>query len=133
MSPKKRIHLGKLASTRKYATSKEIAFTFNQAYPNLNIAFRIIRKNLFNLGYHISILTSIPMLTVAAKKRRVEWSKSHLNEKWENVIFSDKTTFQLFRNTTWVRYKIGEEKPQRAVVTHLLKVHAWVLSVHAEL
>ncbi|CAG8776425.1 16555_t:CDS:1, partial [Funneliformis caledonium] len=72
LSPKKRIHLGKLASTRKCATSKEIAFTLNQAYPNFNIASRTIRENLFNLGYRVSIPTSIPMLTVAAKERRVE-------------------------------------------------------------
>jgi len=65
------------------------------------------------------------MLTVAAKERRVEWSKSHLNENWKKVIFSDETTFQLFRNTTLVRYKIGEERPRRAVVKHPLKVHAW--------
>ena len=50
------------------------------------------------------------MLTVAAKERRVEWSNSHLNENWKKVIFSDETTFQLFRNTTLLRYKIGEEK-----------------------
>ncbi len=33
--------------------------------------------------------------------------------------------FQLFCNTTLVRYKIGKEKLQRAVVKHPLKVHAW--------
>ncbi|CAI2184182.1 955_t:CDS:2, partial [Funneliformis geosporum] len=49
LSPKKWAHLGKLASTRKCATSKEIAFTLNQTYPNLNIAPRTIRENLFNL------------------------------------------------------------------------------------
>lgn len=125
LSPKKRSHLGKLASTKKCATSKEIAFTLNQTYPNLNIAPRTIRENLFNLGYRVCIPTSIPMLTIAAKERRVEWSKSHLNENWKKVIFSDETTFQLFRNTTLVRYKIGEEKPRRAVVKHPLKVHAW--------
>ncbi len=78
LSPKKWAHLGKLASIKKYATSKEIAFTLNQTYPNLNIAFRTIRENLFNLGYRVCILTSIPMLTVTAKEHRVKWSKSHL-------------------------------------------------------
>lgn len=125
LSPKKRIHLGKLASTRKCATSKEIAFTLNQTYPNLNIASRTVRENLFKLGYRVCVPTSIPMLTGVAKERRVEWAKSHLNENWKKVIFSDETTFQLFRNTTLVRYKIGEEKPRRAVVKHPLKVHAW--------
>ncbi len=80
MSSKKRAHLRKLTSIRKCATSKEIAFTLNQTYPNLNIAFRTICENLFNLGYCVCILTSILMLTVAVKERKVEWSKSHLDE-----------------------------------------------------
>ena len=43
----------------------------------------------------------------------------------EKVIFSDETTFQLFRNTTLVRYKVDQEKPRRAIVKHPLKVYAW--------
>ena len=65
------------------------------------------------------------MLTDSAKNYRVEWAKSHLNKNWKKVIFSDETTFQLFRNTTLVRYKVGQEKPRRAIVKHPLKVHAW--------
>ena len=80
MSSKKRAHLRKLTSIRKCATSKKIAFTLNQIYSNLNIAFKTICENLFNLSYHVCILTSIPILTVAAKERKVEWSKSHLDE-----------------------------------------------------
>ncbi len=72
LSPKKWAHLEKLASIRKYATSKKIAFTLNQTYSNFNIASRTIRENFFNLGYHVYIPTSIPMLTVAAKEYRVE-------------------------------------------------------------
>ncbi|CAI2183500.1 19152_t:CDS:2 [Funneliformis geosporum] len=66
--PKKQVHLRKLASTRKCATSKKIAFTLNQTYPNLNISPRTICENLFNLGYYVCIRTSIPMLTIAAKE-----------------------------------------------------------------
>ncbi len=72
LSSKKWTHLEKLASTRKCATSKEIAFILNQTYPNLNIASRTIRENLFNLGYRVCIPTSIPMLTIAAKECKVE-------------------------------------------------------------
>ena len=48
-----------------------------------------------------------------------------VSSNWKKVIFSDETTFQLFRNTTLVRYKVGQEKPRRAIVKHPLKVHAW--------
>ncbi len=65
------------------------------------------------------------MLTVTAKEYRIKWSKSHLDENWKKIIFSDETMFQLFHNTILVRYKIGEEKLWHAVVKHPLKVHAW--------
>jgi transposase len=69
LSPKKHIQLEKLASKRKCTTSKEIAFTLNQTYPNLNNAPRTVRNNLFKLGYRVCIPTSIPMLTAATRER----------------------------------------------------------------
>ena len=51
LTAEKRIHLGKLTSSRRCASSKEIAHVFNQTYPNLNIAPRTVRENLYNLGY----------------------------------------------------------------------------------
>ena len=80
LSSKKWAHFRKLASIRKCTISKEIAFTLNQIYPNLNITSKTIRENLFNLDYCICISTSISMLTIAAKECKVEWSKSHLDE-----------------------------------------------------
>ena len=125
LTAEKRIHLGKLANSRKCASSKEIAHVLNQTYPNLNIAPRTVRENLYNLGYRVCVPVSVPMLMASAKDYCIEWAKSHLNKNWKKVIFSDETTFQLFRNTTLVRYKVGQEKPRRAIVKHLLKVHAW--------
>ena len=93
----------------------------NQTYPKLNIAPRTVRENLYNPGYRVCVPVSVPMLTPSAKDYRVEWAKSHLNKNWK-VIFSDKTTFQLFRNTTLLRYKVGQEKPRRVIVKQPLKV-----------
>jgi len=68
----------------------------NQTYPNLNIAPRTVRENLYNLGYHVCVPVSVPMLTASAKDYRVEWAKSHLNKNWKKVIFSDETTSNYF-------------------------------------
>ena len=70
------IYLGKLASSRKCASSKEIAHALNQTYPNLNIAPRTVCENLYNLGYHIHVPVPVPMLMASAKDYYIEWAKS---------------------------------------------------------
>ena len=109
LSLKKQRHLGQLARSCAGATSFEIADSLNNTYPNLNIAPRTVRENLWKLGYQVCIPIKTPFLTPLAKERRVSWAKAHRNKRWGNVVFSDKTTIQMFRNTTLVRYKEGEE------------------------
>ena len=87
LTAEKRIHLGKLANSRKCASSKEIAHVLNQTYPNLNIVPRTVRENLYNLGYRVCVPVSVPMLTASAKDYRVEWAKSHLNKTWKKLSF----------------------------------------------
>lgn len=125
LSPKKQRHLGQLARSRAGATSFEIADTLNNTYPGLNIATRTVRENLWKLGYRVCVPKKTPFLTSIAKERRVSWAEVHKNKNWEDMVFSDETTFQMFRNTTLVRYKEGEEKPTRGVVKHPFKVHVW--------
>jgi len=45
------------------------------------------------------------MLTTNHKLKRIEWAKKHLNDDWNNTLFSDETAFQLFRNTLERWYK----------------------------
>jgi len=125
LSPKKRRHLGLLARFRAGATSFEITDTLNNTYPGLNIATRTVRKNLWKFGYRVCIPKKTPFLTSITKERRVSWAKAHQNKNWEDTIFSDETTIQMFRNTTLVRYKEGEEKPTCEIVKHPFKVHVW--------
>ncbi|GES78514.1 hypothetical protein RCL_jg1244.t1 [Rhizophagus clarus] len=40
-----------------------------------------------------------PILTANYKLKRIEWTKKHLNNDWNNTLFSDETAFQLFQNT----------------------------------
>ena len=59
-----------------------------------------ISKHLARLCYKNSMPLKTPMLTVAHKEARVSWATRHLNNNWDTTLFSDKTAFQLFRNTT---------------------------------
>lgn len=125
LTPAQKRYLGQIAKSRRNATSVELTETLKNTYPGLIIASRTVRENLQGFGYKVCVPRSIPFLTEAAKKRRVAWAEAHLGKRWNRVIFSDETTFQMFRNTTKVRYKEGEIKPRRATVKHPFKVHVW--------
>src|SRR5436853_6845436 len=45
------------------------------------------------------------MLTSDHKQKRIEWAKKHINDNWNKTLFSDETSFQLFRNTIKQWYK----------------------------
>ena len=56
-------------------------------------------------GYKSGLPSGTPMFTAAQKVKRVEWATKNLNNRWKKTLISDKTAFQLFRNTIAVWYK----------------------------
>jgi DDE superfamily endonuclease/Transposase len=125
LSPRKRRTLGKQVSSDCYSTCKEIAVSLKSVYPDIEVSSRTINRELNNLGYRSCHPKTVPMLTEKQRERRVEWASSHINQNWKNVVFSDETTFQMFRNTMTAFHKVGTEVPQRGVPKHPAKVHAW--------
>ena len=125
LSPKQCRHLGQLVSANKYSTSTELANTLNDHHPNLNVSSRTVLNELHNLQYHATVPKSIPLLTATHKQNRVAFAIKYKKQNWNKVIFSDKTTFQMFRNTQKVFYKNGTRSPSKAMVKHPYKVHAW--------
>ena len=97
----------------------------NQLHPNLNVSSRTVLNELYNLKYRCTIPKTIPFLTTIHKQCRVEWAMRHQDQNWKQVIFSDETTFQMFQNTQKVFYKIGTQPPQKPMIKHSYKVHAW--------
>ena len=55
----------------------------------------------------------------------VVWAKAYQRENWNKIIFSDESSFQMFRNTTQVRYKCGKSIPRYVIIKHPFKVHVW--------
>jgi transposase len=51
LTPTQRRYLGRIAKSRKFATSSELAETLQKTYPGLKIAARTVRNNLQKLGY----------------------------------------------------------------------------------
>ena len=73
-----------------------------------------------DLGYRSALPLATPMLTSAHKQRRVEWAQ---NDNWKKTLFSDETSFQLFRNTIKHWYK--NAKPIRPMPKNRSKIFTW--------
>src|SRR5262249_30898315 len=66
-----------------------------------------------------------PLLTDEQQHRRLDWARAHTRVNWKNVVFSDETTFQMFRNTIKAFQKIEEPKLERPMPKHPYKIHFW--------
>ncbi|CAF1253589.1 unnamed protein product [Rotaria magnacalcarata] len=76
-----------------------------------------ISRHLNRLEYANCLPLNTPMLTEEHKERRVEWAKEHLNDDWKATIFTDESSFQLFRNTIrrWSKCAAEEKKESRRI------------------
>ncbi|CAF4044929.1 unnamed protein product [Rotaria sp. Silwood1] len=58
-----------------------------------------ISRHLHEYGYKNVLCQSTHILTSDEKQRRVQWAKKHINDDFNNTIFTDEASCQLFRNT----------------------------------
>ena len=89
----------------------------------VDVSYRTIGRHLLRIGYQKSLPRATSMLTDDHKRQRVEWAQNHLNDDWENTLFSDETAFQLFRNTV-ERWHKGQ-RPIRRMPKDRTKIFAW--------
>jgi transposase len=122
LAPKDRTVLGRIVQNDRYLTCKEIAIKLSS---KVEISARTVNRELNKLGYHSSHPKTVPLLTAKQCERRVEWATTHLEQDWKTVVFSDETTFQMFRNTMKAFHKVGTSVPHKGVPKHPAKVHVW--------
>ena len=89
----------------------------------VNVSRSTVSRHLADLGYRNALPLSTPMLTSAHKQKRVEWAQKHKDDNWKNTLFSDETSFQLFRNTIKHWYK--NARPIRPMPKDRSKIFAW--------
>jgi len=99
LSPKKQRQLGRMVQVNTSTNSKKLATRLNESNPGLNISRSTISREPSRLHWKVDIPKTIPFLTDNHKKRRIEWALSHAKLNWKKVVFSDETTFQMYRNT----------------------------------
>ncbi|CAG8812489.1 14155_t:CDS:1, partial [Dentiscutata erythropus] len=71
----------------------------------VNASRLTVSRHLTNLGYQNALPFCTPMLTSIHKEKRIEWVQKHKDDDWKKTLFSDETSFQLFRNTIKHWYK----------------------------
>ncbi|CAF4891834.1 unnamed protein product, partial [Rotaria socialis] len=83
-----------------------------QANRNLTVSRWTVQRQLHRLGYENVLPRGTPMLTNEQKERRVQWALAHKDDDWNRTVFSDETSYQLFRNTIhrWSKHAQEEKK-----------------------
>ena len=85
-----------------------------QSNRNLIVSRWTVHRQLHRLGYENVSPRGTPMLTNEQKERRVhvQWAMAHKDDDWSRTVFSDETSYQLFRNTIrrWSKYAREEKK-----------------------
>ena len=83
-----------------------------QSNRNLIVSRWTVQRQLHRLGYENVLPRGTPMLTNEQKERRVQWAMAHKDDDWSRTVFSDETSYQLFRNT--IRRWSQEEKKKNS-------------------
>ncbi len=89
----------------------------------VEVSHMTVSRHLTAQGYKKALPRATPMLTDVHKQKRIEWAQNHLNDDWNQTLFSDETAFQLFRNTVerWFKNK----RPIRPMPKDRTKIFAW--------
>ena len=89
----------------------------------VDVSRSTVTRHLASLGYRNALPLCTPMLTPAHKQKRVEWAQKHKDDNLKKTLFSDETSFQLFRNTIKHWYK--NARPIRPIPKDRRKIFAW--------
>ncbi|CAF4121092.1 unnamed protein product, partial [Rotaria magnacalcarata] len=66
---------------------------------DLNVSRWTVQCQLKRMGYKSALPYRTSMLTQKHKEARVQWAIQHKDDDWSRTIFTDETSYQLFRNT----------------------------------
>ena len=111
ITAKDSIAIGQWIRRNNEITVKEIVEKL-QLTKNLDVLRWTVQCELHRLGYMNVLPRGTPMLTNEQKEGRIQWALAHQNDDWSRIIFSDETSYQLFRNTIrrWSKYAQEEKK-----------------------
>ena len=89
-----------------------------------SVSTSTISRDLHEYGYKNVLPQSTDMLTSDEKQQRVQWAKKHINDDFNTTIFTDESSFQLFRNTVR-RWTKNPNEEFKCSPKNRQKVHIW--------
>src|SRR5271169_1149627 len=103
--------IGQMIRHNNETTTKHIAMRLRNE-KGLELSRITVHRHLHHMGYKNVLPQSKPMLTEEQRIRRLEWAIAHRNDDWDQTIFCDETSIQLFRNTVrrWTKNPQNEMK-----------------------
>jgi hypothetical protein len=91
---------------------------------NIDVSVRTVRRRIGAAGGKYYGELQKPLLTEKHRKKRLQWAQNHQDFDWNQVIFTDESTFQLFRSNKKV-WQFGGRRKVFRTVKHPPKVHVW--------
>jgi hypothetical protein len=90
---------------------------------DVNISTTTVKKVLHELNYSYIYATQKLLISEKNIKKRLIWCEKYKDYDWDDVIFSDESTFYL--NTTGKRWVNKNNNDRDFVVKHSKKIHIW--------
>ena len=104
---------------------RSIANELNQEM-EIEVSHKKVGRFLKELDYVKTKPISIPVLTNSALDKRFEYAKSHINDRFWNVCFTDESVFQLNDNRQMVWWSRSDEmRPVVEMKSDRRKVMVW--------
>lgn len=84
---------------------------------NLPVSARTVRRYRSE-NYHPVKGTGRPVLSTRNKRLRLNWARKHLNDAFDDTVFTDEKSFFLYKVTRFAWVKKGSELPFRTQPSH---------------
>ena len=108
---------------------KDNSVTLNELKRNLqDKGINISRTTLYNRLKENGLIFKNPVYKPAISENnkviRINWAKNHMETNWKQIIFTDETSIQLYKNSRG-RWMFEYEKNYVNIFKHPLKRHVW--------
>jgi transposase len=97
---------------------------FRLSKKGINISETTLRRRFMEAGVQSMKPTSKPLLTSYHIKKRLQWAIEHQDVDWNQVVFTDESSFHMKQVIRRVWKKRGE-KYYVSTVKHPVKIHVW--------
>ena len=95
------------------------------ASKGIYVSLATIVRNRVELGWTYRGSAYCQLIRQQNKEKRLAWARSHIDDDFENVIWTDETTVQIETHKRYCYRKEGEKPHLKPRPKHPTKVHVW--------